>query len=539
MFRVQQWRVQASNEKSKAGRRGSPTQGNRTDCTPTRQCGFKAAIVLILLLAGFVGLELLAPLSTAVRIGVDEDYETAKTILLLHGYDFYTQVWNDQPPVHTYLLVQIAKHVSAEILWPRLLTVAFAGVLVSGLFLASFRVHGLFVAALAAFWLIASPGFMILAGSVMQEIPSLAPVVVALCVLLVAKRRKWLLAEAIAGVVFAVGLQMKLIGIIYLPVAGLILWLRCRPSGDLSAARLVPPFGRLFPAGLRNSLLVFGVSFAVSFVAIDWFIDHGAYLKHFQQSWSAHFVPGQVVELGSPDEHSFQWSVLLNNWDTTIPALVGVFVLLRQARCRPLLLVPVIWLALTLAVFVTHKPWWSYYYVHNAVPLGWCAGVGISALWQRFSGPGKRCWAVLLAVIGLGTLVWMGARVTLELKTMRQSPQLYSDLALAELQRLKPFTEFLYTDEPIYSFHAGIPLPPQLGVISLKRFWSGDLTGARFVQELKAAEPGLILLKNTARELAFSDWLNAEYKLIYEDFEHRLYARRSVLALARKSGVRP
>jgi hypothetical protein len=50
------------------------------------------------------------------------------------------------------------------------------------------------------------------------------------------------------------------------------------------------------------------------------------------------------------------------------------------------LIVPLAWLALTFAVFGFHKPWWAYYYLHTAIPLCWCAGIGIAFLIGRVRG---------------------------------------------------------------------------------------------------------------------------------------------------------
>jgi len=146
---------------------------------------------------------------------------------------------------------------------------------------------------------------------------------------------------------------------------------------------------------------------------------------------------------------------------------------------------------------------------------------------------------LLLGLIGLTTAVWLGVRLYLQITGIRHSPQIYSALVLPEMKRLKPFTRFLYTDDPVYSFHAGIPLPPELGVIGLKRFWSGDLTDARLAAELAAANPGMVLLQNSTRELPFGDWLNAEYRLIYEDQGLRLYASKAVLAQAKQARRNP
>src|SRR5260221_10937328 len=58
---------------------------------------------------------------------------------------------------------------------------------------------------------------------------------------------------------------------------------------------------------------------------------------------------------------------------------------------------------------------------------------------------------------------------------------------------------------------------------SLKRLWSGDMTNARLVEELRLSQPGVLLLKNQTAELPFSDWMSTEYRLVYQDGKHNLY----------------
>src|ERR1051325_4812832 len=65
---------------------------------------YPPAIVLALLLTGFVLLQLLLPLRTAIQIGGDEVFELAKATVFLNGYKPYTEVWNGQPPLHTFLV---------------------------------------------------------------------------------------------------------------------------------------------------------------------------------------------------------------------------------------------------------------------------------------------------------------------------------------------------------------------------------------------------------------------------------------------------
>ena len=122
----------------------------------------------------------------------------------------------------------------------------------------------------------------------------------------------------------------------------------------------------------------------------------------------------------------------------------------------------------------------------------------------------------------------MGMRLYLQVQSVRHSPQTYSTLALTEIQRFKPFTQFLYADQPIYSFHSGIPMPPDLAVVMLKRLWSGEMTNAKITEEMEAIKPGLILLANDTRVMPFQHLLQTEYRLVYQDNIHRLYALKTI-----------
>jgi hypothetical protein len=468
---------------------------------------FKTLGLLLLLLGGFAGLLSLLPLRTAILMGADEGFALSKAVLYLKGYHFYTEVWNDQPLLHTVLIAQVLKHVCSSILGPRLLTSMFALSLLASIFIISRRINGLWVAALTVLWLMASPGFLELSGSCMVEIPALAPPVAALALLLVGSKKRYAM-EILAGVLFGVGLHIKFNAAIYLPLAGLILWLR--------------------PANFTKSVLVLLASVVVSFMAVHTLIGEGSYLLQIKQSWESHVAPARSLEYGSADEHPFPWSLLLKNWDTTVPATIGIIFCCRRMRQMPLLLIPVAWLAITLLVFVPHKPWWSYYYLHNSIPLCWCAAIGLCSLKPYLK---NRIYLVLLVIYLLGSLAWMGARVYLQIVNARNSPQIYSSPVLKEIEPLKPFTTFMFTDQPVYSFHTGIPLPPQLAVLSLKRLWSGQMTNERLVAELEAVKPGIILLAATARQSDYS-LLQGEYRLIYEDDAVRLYALKSVIQQA-------
>jgi 4-amino-4-deoxy-L-arabinose transferase-like glycosyltransferase len=479
------------------------------------QCRHKPGIVISLLLAGFLMLECFVPLGTIVQVGADEGFELAKATLCLTGHHLYSEVWNDQPPLHTFLITQILKHISSSILGPRLLTVAFSLLLLSAVFAITLRASGLWVAGIATAMVIASPGFVELGSSCMLEIPALAMATAGLSLALIGRDTKWFVWEARSGTLFGLGLQMKLVPVIYLPLVPLIFFLR-RPCEKRAMKSLV------------GQLAVFSAGLGLAFAGTDLLIEHGTYLVHFQQSWTSHFAPARSVEYGSAGQHPFEWSILLKNWDVTAPAVVGLVVLFVGMRNGSLSLLPLAWLALTFLVFGLHKPWWPYYYIHTAIPLCWCAGIGVGFLIEKARGRLKVVPIAALGLFGVCALSWMGARLYLQVTNLRHAPQTYSSPVIAQMKRFKPVTEWLYSDKLIYSFHSEIPMVPSLAVVPIKRMWAGDMTNARLTQELVKHKPGLLALLNDGRDVPFKDLLDTDYQLVYMDKENRLYALRSI-----------
>jgi hypothetical protein len=180
------------------------------------------------------------------------------------------------------------------------------------------------------------------------------------------------------------------------------------------------------------------------------------------------------------------------------------------------------------AVFGIHKPWWPYYYVHTAIPMTWCAVIG--ALWpsRRIKHYKSRIALVALALFGISSLSWMVGRLYLQVVDLRRCSRTYSSPVIRQMQRFKPFTEWVYADNLAYSFHAGIPMVPSLAVVPVKRLWSGEMTNSRIVAELAKYEPGLVLLRNDGRQVPFIDLLQTEYQLVYIDSDSRLFARRNI-----------
>jgi hypothetical protein len=476
-------------------------------------------------IGSFFLLQMFLRLRTTIILGADEGFELAKATLCLKGYHLYSEIWNDQPPLLTVLVTAVLRQLSPTALGPRLLTGSFAALLLGSFYGIVHRISGRWIAFLATLFVMASPGFLVLGSTCMLEVPALALAIAGLALLALLDRPQSCLPQICGGLAFGVSLETKLISVVLLPVAALILLTKARQDAF--------PF-----QGFARSLFFFAATIVVGTFATDWLSCNGAYLAHFHQSWTSHFGPLKSTDHGSPADHRFNWAALLRNWDVTIAAAGGICISLKRSKNDPLSLLPIAWLVLTFAIFGFHRPWWNYYYIHTSVPSCWCAAVGFSSSLQ---------WALthrrlpLLGLVSLAlacAMVWMGARLFLEIREIRRSPQTFTSLFLPEIAKYKPFTEWIYSEEPIYSFYTGIPMPPDLAVVMLKRFWSGEITDERIVADLEDSKPGVILLVNNGRPKPYHALIESEYRIIYKDANHLLYIHKSIVnGPSRSQGV--
>lgn len=474
-------------------------------------------VSLGLILGVFFLLQSQLGLRDTVILGADEGFELAKAILCLHGYHLYSDIWNDQPPLLTFLVTGILKHVTLSALGPRLLTGLFSGILLTSLFCLGVCLDGWLVGTLTAVFFLASPGFLVLGSSCMLEVPALATAAAALAVLVVGRRATWRHSEVWAGILFGISLETKLINIILLPLAAGIVYF---DDGGL----------RQSWRHVGRSVLVLSVSIILSVALVDYMASGGAYLAHFSTSWKSHFGGVKVFNHGSPGDHPFDWSAVLKNWDVAIPAAAGVAASFRRRSQDALRLLPVAWLGLSFVVFGVHRPWWHYYIVHTSVPLCWCAAIGLG--WV-FDVARARKSPILMGVLGVYFIcaaAWMSARVYLQIEETRRSPHTYACLFLKEIADLQPQPKWIYCEEPVYSFHTGIPMPPDLAVVMLKRYWSGEITDDRIAADLTQYQPGIILLRNDSRQRPFHQLLDGNYHLIYMDNDHLVYQHNAPAA---------
>src|ERR1044071_2269681 len=79
----------------------------------------------LLILASAVFFALSAPIREGFIFGGDEGYELYKGFLFEKGFALYSEIWNDQPPLHTWLLAALFHITGPSLLAARLAALGF------------------------------------------------------------------------------------------------------------------------------------------------------------------------------------------------------------------------------------------------------------------------------------------------------------------------------------------------------------------------------------------------------------------------------
>jgi hypothetical protein len=105
----------------------------------------------------------------------------------------------------------------------------------------------------------------------------------------------------------------------------------------------------------------------------------------------------------------------------------------------------------------------------------------------------------------------------------------FEDRVMRKINQYSDRTNWMVTDLPMYAFRAGIPVPPNLAVISGKRFVSGALTEEDIIETVMEYKPEQVLIGRFELP-ALEQSLLENYALILErEQELKLYVRKDFL----------
>jgi hypothetical protein len=129
---------------------------------------------------------------------------------------------------------------------------------------------------------------------------------------------------------------------------------------------------------------------------------------------------------------------------------------------------------------------------------------------------------VLLAA----TAVQSVQRLAAAARVIRSSPATLSEPMLKHIGLYRDRTKWMYAQPIIYPFHAQLRMPPELAVVTLKRYWSGQISSQDILACLRRRQPEQVLLFKATLGPEWSEFLEANYTLEFDDGKKVLYVAK-------------
>ncbi|MGK7911100.1 MAG: glycosyltransferase family 39 protein [Synechococcus sp.] len=450
------------------------------------------------------------PAGDVFQFSNDEGNQLAKARLLQAGYRMYRDIWSDQPPLHTVLLSNWLKLFGQSLSNARHLTLTLSSLLVWAFGRSVKATAGTVPALLSVLFLLLSSSYLQLSQSVMIGLPGLAFAMLSVYLLLryaISTRGYWL---AISGLLFGASMQIKLISIILIPPLCCYLLINRRSSLIRSAQQPAdsksPAFNYILTPTVWQPIAIWLGSVIVAFLIIG--LAVGSF--DWQQLVGGH------IQAQSNHDSGWRYSrglrplevILLQDYDYLLLVFVGLLV--GITKLREIALLPLLWLASVILVFLYYRPLWGHYYPFLSIPMIWLGAFGIRFIlsWWRsrpFEGSQRSIpttirqglLASLLSLALLAPTVAIPVRIAIHMHTHEQfverSQQHWEALAAIEAQ-IKPGDEWLLTDFPIYGFLSNLKVPPYLATVSSKRVNTGNLTKEDLQRILAEYDPAQVLI---------------------------------------------
>ena len=471
----------------------------------------------------------LMPVASAFQFDTDEGQELIKAVLYSQGFELYTEIWSDQAPLLTIFLHNWFQIFGESVFAARILILSLATVLVWS-FCQTLRIClGDLPAIIGTAMLAISCNFLRLSVSVMIGIPSLAFAMLSVYTLVVYQHNKKTYLLLFSGACLAISLQLKMFTIFLIPLIVLqiigdkIIVKYQREQGigkgerrDVphESGKLYSDFQKpfflseaksLFPK-IKISQIIFHVllwlfSLVIVFMVIGLRLNsvspENMFLSHFQGDLKAGF--------SRANSFSDLITMFLQELDYTLLAIVGMFVAIRNRNWINIF--PVMWLIFTIVLLLNHKPLWYHHYLLISIPLTWLAsyGVSLALTYLQNKSSEKKFVPIRLKQLSLPIiavyLVYFALLVTpvkliamqVENHHLWQKTQINKQ-TLEKISKYKEDTSWLLTDVPIYGFYAGINIPPEIAVLSRKRFASGVIDQEFISQLMEKYHPEQIVI---------------------------------------------
>jgi hypothetical protein len=479
------------------------------------------APVLIFLFLVF----LFYPYREVFQADSDEGVNLMKAFMLHKGYVLYSDIWSDQPPILT-----IAIRVLIDLFGTRVWLIRTFILLISALmFFVSYQILRLRWAPIyglvGAVLLFLHPSYVKLSTSIMVGLPSIAFVFVALYFLHFWHRNRSSPALILSAIAMTISIGIKL----FTGFMGVIIVIGLVISEYNHADRR---------AGIRwlqilTPAFIWGIVFTIGTLFVAAFLVG---FENLPQLIRSH-LDGVEIELYQKEVYTINYHLI-----TQVPifflALIGTYLSVRKRNWFFLYFAA--WSLTAYLLLLNHSPVWYHQKILVSAPAAILAAVAVGFFVDHIRllvAEQQSAGILVLILIGM-ILMFFDFRLPGFLQQFRMPPEGISqtfntqeEILFNRIRDAKPETTWGLTDQPMYAFRNGLPVPPKLAAFTMKRFYSGELTELELIEAIHEYNPEQILLGRTEYPEVYLA-LAEDYVLI-EQFGTRVkyYLRSDIASL--------
>jgi 4-amino-4-deoxy-L-arabinose transferase-like glycosyltransferase len=461
-------------------------------------------LLIIFLIVGFLLAIRFKPITQTFELDYDEGLNLIKALLYSQGFSLYTQIWNDQPPLFTVLLSQWFSLFGRSVFAARFLVMLFSAILLWCFYQIVRRDTGTIPALVATLLLFTSWLYIRLSISVMIGIPSLSLAMLSIYFLTLYKERLNKSFLILSGGLLAISLQTKLLTVFLIP---LILFSLL--NFNLKAIQQKKPKEILF-----RPFVIWLLTLSVIYIFISLSFQQ---FSNSDQLLQSHLRQPIEKELVNFNNLSYLLYIISQDYDYIFLAMIGILAIFVKKQRNGIF--PLTWLGTAVLIFLNHKPIWYHHYPLLAIPICWLAAYGVALLLTLFpknfqSSNIKKLIFPSLAILFLIVLV-----IATPTNPKGRPPN--NSQVMQLVLKYKDSTQWVFTDRPIYAFYAGLPVPPEIAVMSYKRLNSGDLTSKELLSVLQNYHPEQIVLDRWTGQIKndsqLMGYINQNYAKTYTD----------------------
>ncbi len=474
----------------------------------------------------FVAMLAFSPYWDMFWIYSDEGFVLMKALLVSRGYPLYTQVWSDQPPLHTDLMALLFRLNGPGVFAARLLTLCFTCLLIWAVVQIVRRAWNNWAALAAALGLVFLPTFPMLSIAALVGQPALALACVSLSGLIAWHQRRSEHFLILSGIAMGLSVLTKAFTGLVIPVFGIVL-LIIEYSSQPHPKRLINIFKPALIWGFSTGLSILGLSLLLVGPA-----NLGQLIQpHIAATQSSNYPPNEQL-------YSI-WFYLKDAWPVLLLAIAGAVMAFHQRKM--LMLYPAVWMVITALILSFYRPIWSHHQLLVTIPAAMLAGgaaaEGLGWLVRKRHGGRKIHQDNILPAVALGllmlTLVVRLPDVVNQFQrtgdTLGEPRAAYEDRVMRRINQYASDTHWMVTDLPMYAFRAGLLTPPDLAVISWKRLAAGDLTETDILETIHKLEPEQILLGRFQFDQVEAFIQESYFPVLEREDQLKLYIRKDLL----------